>query len=135
MEPSKLKRRTILGLIAACLPVSRAASALDSALTESDSADRLLALFSDPASAASVGAKYLADRGDNADEATLLAELVAGDESMLARMDAMSPTGLRRYVREKIRQDFVAGRTESVDGWVLSTSELRLYALAAVKSA
>lgn len=134
MELENLKRRTILGLIAACLPVSRAASALDSALAEPGDADRLLALFSDPSSAAAVGSAYLDVRDGAADAAALVDEFVGSDVGFRARLDSMTQRELRKYVRERVKEDFLAGRTSSVDGWVLSHTELLLYALAAVKT-
>jgi len=124
----------MLGMIAACLPVSRAASAFGASLSMPGEAHRLVGLFSEPVSAASIGARYLANRRDDVDAARLLHEFVDGDESILARLDGMPQTQLRTFVRERIREDFLAGRTESVDGWVLSASELRLYALAALKA-
>jgi hypothetical protein len=133
MEPKNLKRRTILGLIAACLPVSRAASALDSALAEPGRAERLIELFSNPSSAAAVGAAYLDVRGGDADAAALFEEFVGSDAELQTRLDGMTQHELRTYVRERVREDFLAGRTRSIDGWVLSHSELLLYGLAAVK--
>ena len=35
------------------------------------------------------------------------------------------------WLRTRIREDFSAGRTVTVDGWVLADTEARLYALAA----
>ena len=35
------------------------------------------------------------------------------------------------WLRARIREDFSAGRTVTVDGWVLADTEARLYALAA----
>ena len=134
MELENLKRRTSLGLIAACLPVSRAASALDSALTEPGRAERLVELFSDPSSAAAVGSAYLDVRGGAADAAALVDEFVGSDATLPERLDGMTRHELRKYVRERVREDFLAGRTRSIDGWVLSHTELLLYALAAVKT-
>jgi hypothetical protein len=39
---------------------------------------------------------------------------------------------LRRSIRQRVRRDFAADETVQVDGWVLSITELRLYALAAL---
>jgi len=43
----------------------------------------------------------------------------------------LDPAVLRRRVDHRVRADFGAGRTVSVDGWVLSRTETRLYALIA----
>jgi hypothetical protein len=37
---------------------------------------------------------------------------------------------LRRSIRQRVRRDFAVDDTVQVDGWVLSITELRLYALA-----
>jgi hypothetical protein len=39
---------------------------------------------------------------------------------------------LQRSIRQRVRRDFAADDTVRVDGWVLSITELRLYALAAL---
>jgi hypothetical protein len=39
---------------------------------------------------------------------------------------------LRRSIGQRVRRDFAIGDTVQVDGWVLSLTELRLYALAAL---
>jgi hypothetical protein len=41
---------------------------------------------------------------------------------------------LRRSIKERVRRDFDVGDTVQVDGWVLSITESRLYALAALPS-
>lgn len=47
-----------------------------------------------------------------------------------AGLDCSSLAALRRALRERSRQDFAAGRTRSIEGWVLSATEIRAYALA-----
>ena len=42
------------------------------------------------------------------------------------------PGALRESIRERHREDFSAGRTQLLSGWVLSETELRLCALVAV---
>ena len=39
---------------------------------------------------------------------------------------------LRRSIRQRVRRDFAVDDTVQVDGWVLSITELRMYALAAL---
>ncbi len=45
-----------------------------------------------------------------------------------------SSAALRRFMRKRSRIDFRNGRTIFVDGWVLSATEMRLHALAALLS-
>jgi hypothetical protein len=40
-------------------------------------------------------------------------------------------TQVHGWLRSRIREDFSAGRTVTVDGWVLAETEAKLYALAA----
>lgn len=47
-----------------------------------------------------------------------------------AGLDCGSLAAMRRALRERSRQDFAAGRTRSIEGWVLSATEIRAYALA-----
>jgi hypothetical protein len=39
---------------------------------------------------------------------------------------------LRRSIRQRVRRDFAVDDTVQIDGWMLSITELRLYALAAL---
>jgi hypothetical protein len=50
----------------------------------------------------------------------------------LSASEPLSPNGLARRLREQSRDDFRAGRTVTVDGWILSLTETRLYALASL---
>lgn len=50
----------------------------------------------------------------------------------LERSEASAPLQLGRKLRERSRADFKAGRTVTVDGWVLSLTETRFYALSAL---
>ncbi len=106
-----MNRRTLLlGLSAACaLPAPRSARAA------------LLDLFDDPARARGLGRAYLATA---ATDANALA---------VAVMAGLPGTGrLRTEVATLIRADYAAGRIECVDGWLLSRTEARLCAIAAL---
>jgi len=46
--------------------------------------------------------------------------------------DLNSNAEVRRLVRAQIRQDFHTGAVKSVDGWILSLTETRVYALSAL---
>jgi hypothetical protein len=55
---------------------------------------------------------------------------VAGDlGTTVGNLATLDRATLRRRVDRRIRADFAAGRVVSVDGWVLSRTEARLYAL------
>lgn len=87
-------------------------------------ARRLLTLLRSPAAARRIGRAYLEKAGDEADPAKLVA-LIMGEGGTVEG-------DLLRHVAERQRADFAAGRTIKLDGWVLSRTEARLYALAAV---
>jgi hypothetical protein len=53
-------------------------------------------------------------------------------ESASAGRDCTSARALRHSLRDQSRHDFEHGRTATVDGWLLSLTETRLYALAAL---
>ncbi len=77
--------------------------------------------------AASVGESYLQCVPHEADP-TVLAKLLKID----ARALPMDKAALRRYIRDRIRQDFAEGRTTDVNGWILSSTEARLCAITAI---
>lgn len=54
--------------------------------------------------------------------------------SLPAASDRTSARALSRVLRARSRADFCEGRIVSVDGWLLSLTEVRLYALAMLLS-
>jgi hypothetical protein len=77
--------------------------------------------------AASVGESYLQCTPHEADP-IVLARLLKIDGRRLPK----DPVLLRRYVRDRIRQDFAEGQTTDVNGWILSSTEARLCAMTAI---
>ncbi len=77
--------------------------------------------------AVSVGESYLQCVPHEADP-IVLATLLKIDARDLPKDKA----ALRRYVRDRIRQDFAEGRTTDVNGWILSSTEARLCAITAI---
>ncbi|MEQ9640993.1 MAG: hypothetical protein RIM84_13305 [Alphaproteobacteria bacterium] len=93
------------------------------ALSRADQAVRALRA---PAAARRVGRRYLAEHAQEADAARLAAHIEA---ALAARGDGVE---LRQALRNAVRADMRAGRSVLVDGWVLSLTEARLCALAAL---
>jgi hypothetical protein len=60
-----------------------------------------------------------------------LTQLILGDLKA-AGEDSLSGPGLAHAIREMSRDDFRRGRIATVDGWMLSLTETRVYALAAL---
>jgi hypothetical protein len=99
--------------------------ALIERLSAADAASLLRGLITDRDGAARLGRSYLAVHPSEARGGFLVHDLVG----------ATVPTsviGASREVAARIRDDYAAGRTVVVDGWVLSRAEARLYALVAL---
>jgi hypothetical protein len=92
---------------------------------------RLLGLFTDRAALRPVGAAYLKAVPAESDRAKL-ERLLLQDLGLEARF--ASPEELGRLVADRIRDDFAEDRVAQVEGWVLSRTEARLCALAALAS-
>jgi hypothetical protein len=93
-------------------------------------ARNLKELLADCESARAIGRVCLATRSTEADSGALIRRLAADDVSIDAPIPLVS---LARYrLRTRIRQDFADGRIAVVNGWHMSVTEVRLYALAAL---
>jgi hypothetical protein len=89
--------------------------------------DRLAGLFPNSLTAARALGKVC---GDGRDAAALLDSLCDGPGGRLHVANA--PLGeLRKAMEMRIRADFMHGRTRRIDGWMLSETETRLYAIIA----
>ena len=88
-------------------------------------AHRLLDLFGSHASASVVGIAYLERHPEERDCQRILRELDLGP----MKMDCAQIRGL---VVQRQREDFARGRVVRVEGWILSETEARLCALAAL---
>jgi hypothetical protein len=131
-----MNRRSMLaamlgGLVAAAV-APRRALALGIDPPRSDLARTLVATLRRPDSAAAVGRAYLARYPTEAAPARLVAGIIDGWERDGFDAARAGRRALRRRLGEQVRRDFARGRVVSVDGWVLSASEARLFALAAV---
>jgi len=60
-----------------------------------------------------------------------LTRLILGEVRASGR-DSLSVRALAHSIRERSRDDFRDGRVVTVDGWMLSLTETRVYALAAL---
>jgi hypothetical protein len=114
------------GLLTALLPGAPA-------LTEraAGPAQRVLGIFRDREAAASIGRVYLRQRPEEHNEERMLA-LLMGDASPASTGERLDEAALHAALRRRLREDFACGRTVWVDGWLLSATEARLCALAAM---
>lgn len=94
-------------------------------------AARLTRILSNTRSAAIVGQHYLRLNLEAAD-APVLAARIAGTMEHYLRLSSAGPRRLRALLAEQQKRDFAEGRTVNVDGWILSVTEARLCAIAAL---
>jgi hypothetical protein len=87
---------------------------------------RLVAGFTDPASAGVLGAAYLSAHPAERDEGRLVRGLRRANRALSG---ARRPEDVRRLARAELRRDYAAGRMVAVDGWRISLTEARLCAL------
>ena len=135
-SPPSVRRREFLvgsGAVVATLAAPALASLLgcDRRLTL---AQALAGFYSDPASAARVGQAVLAAVPAEGTAEAVVAALAGDRRAELERLAASDPGGLRTLLREQHRRDFEEGRTVAIAGWVLSRTEARLCAVAALAS-
>jgi hypothetical protein len=127
------RRRFLLGACAAAVPVALAPLKPWRAIVEATGgrtpAARLAGLLAHRNSARSLGRAALGAL-PGATTAPALAAAVLGDLPAGTRLADTSDDDLRSLVATRVREDFDAGQTVQVDGWILSCTEARLCALA-----
>ena len=93
--------------------------------------DLLLSIFEDPKSACEIGTACLKLMADEANTPEHLVNAIVGapecDHETLRDAQA-----LKQRISNRVRRDFTEGAVVNAEGWVLSVTEARLYALAAL---
>jgi hypothetical protein len=87
----------------------------------------LTSLLEDPCKAQAIGTAYLKTLQPDECSPVSLARSIG----VFDAIDVDSP-GMVRTLRQRVRRDFAESAVVNVDGWVLSITEARLYALAAL---
>ena len=82
-------------------------------------------------SAKVIGREYLTQIPDEASVEKLVALICNRGESYSGLLQA-DDASLRKMIQDRQRDDFANGRTVRIKGWILSQTEVRLYALAVV---
>jgi hypothetical protein len=100
--------------------------------TADSSAARLVSLFKRRDSARAIGSIYLAARPEEADTHKLVKLVIRGADDVPLVVHHTSDTALRAWFRERQARDFATGRIVNLDGWLLSATEVRICALAAL---
>jgi hypothetical protein len=135
-RPKKTGRRSVLLAVAGWALAPLAALArLPLAASGAPNLDvqllaRLVAFFGEPGSAAALGAAYLRQAPEEADAGRLVTRLFPGASS--AALERWSDGALRSALAQRLAEDFAHSRTVILQGWVLSRSEARLFAAAAL---
>jgi hypothetical protein len=134
----ELSRREFLALAAAAgaalLAAEQAGAPMPWARQHDRLVPRLLGVFQHTESARVVGKEYLRAYPHEAD-ASQLADTIAAAVPGGARAILGAPAAeLRALLDHTTRADFAAERVVTLQGWILSATEARLYALAALKS-
>jgi hypothetical protein len=94
---------------------------------------RLSGIYDDTTSAAVIGMAYLKEFEEEAN-AQRLVELICPDAEQQNRFLRANLMELRKLLDYQLRLDFAVGNTVRLRGWVLSRTEVRLYAIAAIIS-
>jgi hypothetical protein len=124
-------RRRLLGLVAGAAALAAFPAATFPATGDLRLARRLVELFAAPESAAQVGRRYLRAAPQEASVRRRVAA-IAAEPNGSGWLEALGPAALRAELGARIRGDFAAGRLVRLDGWMLSATETRLMALAAL---
>jgi hypothetical protein len=93
---------------------------------------QLAALLRHQASAKVIGREYLSKYGQEADARVLLDHIAASLAVSDVGRFAATGQGLRELLDRTVREDFAVDRVVMLRGWVLSVTEARLCALAAL---
>jgi hypothetical protein len=127
-EPGLTRRRLLIAAVTLAAAVAAGpgvVAPLIERLAAGNPADLLRALITHGEGATYLGRRYLQAHPSEARSDVLVRRLV-GTNSPTSEREAS------RAVAVRIRSDYAAGRTVKVDGWVLSRTEARLYALVAM---
>ena len=132
----KFTRRAALASLAAVgglmtvTPAGRAqAFTLPERAGDGDLAETALSMFSSPRNVRRVGMACQGRAGLCLSKQALVDSIFGTERERLAA--APDRAQVHGWLRGRIREDFSAGRTVTVDGWVLADTEAKLYALAA----
>jgi hypothetical protein len=130
MFRSMASRRGLIAAVlgAALYPGSRARSAGAAGAAATSGQAALAAVCADLPRADAIGQACLRALPGGVASAEPLAALILAD--LPAASDRASGRTLATAVRQRSRDDFRDGRIVSVDGWMLSLTEARVYALA-----
>jgi hypothetical protein len=118
------RRQVVLGAAAAGFGTARASA-------PAAAAARLRRIVPDAASARTIARAWLGSDPGAADRAMLEARLLDALALDRGGLAALGEAALRARASLRVRADFAAGRTVSLDGWILARTEVLLCTLSA----
>lgn len=86
----------------------------------------VLRMFRDPVTVRWIGSSCVRCWSAPIFREAVLDEIFGTDR---ARLETGDDAQVHDWLRGQVREDFAAGRTTTIDGWVLSRTEVRLYGL------
>ena len=98
-------------------------------------ARKLTAVVRHTASASTVGAAYLRQRPEEANQRRLAELMLSADPTLRRRITTARGGHVRRRLEQCHRADLAHSRTAKIDGWIVSLTEARLCALVALSAA
>jgi hypothetical protein len=137
-RPREIERRAFLRGAGAASALGLAAPALLALFAgcgrESPLARFLSGFFADPDGARAVGREYLEISPDEPDADAVLERLAGARRREWEALAASDPERLVQALRHQHRDDFAHERVVAIRGWVLSETEARLCAMAALSA-
>lgn len=129
-DTDRLIRRRLLAALA-LIPLSHALGCSRGARSQGGGAI-VEATIADRAAAARLGAAYLVTHPHEADMEGLWRRIQAAGRAMVPEELPGSDAGRLRWFQRLMRAEYAYGEGVLVEGWLLSASEARLYAMAAL---
>ena len=130
------RRNFLRTLVALCALVllhpARALAKCRAPRTHDSLTTSLATFFSHKESAKFIGLEYLRHVPEEADVQRLVGLLCSGQGDRQSEFIHATPGKLRELLLLQQRQDFKHGRIANVKGWILSETEVRLCAMAAL---
>lgn len=96
------------------------------------SSSALTAIFRQPESAAAVGKAYLAQQPTEASVYKLVDLIVSEIAAETPKWYTLGLDGVKQLLQEQMQRDFASEKTVKLQGWLVSLTEARLYALVAL---
>jgi hypothetical protein len=100
-----------------------------------DAIKKMLSVFNHAESMKFIGRKYIEQVPAEQKESTLMEAILSGGPGAQFQHSMLSSQKeIKRFIRSRVKQDFISGQTVNIQGWVLAKTEARLCALAFLDS-